>query len=479
MPGNLSWEKVKEVIKQKILRTLGLPGNLSWDKVKGWVMSKITGSLHLPGNISLDTVKSWVVGKLTGNGPAQGPGSGSGGGGGSAFGPSPSSFISRASGTGSFSYRGYGGSQQSIGTTLSTKSGNCVDGTLAQIAEAEKWGIPASMIYTYWNGNPHVAANIGGQVRDIANHSLTGNWGLPPAFGPGDKKTSSTKTTNASSNASITLESNLGTLSTTVATPVKTAMDTANKHAKTGVQNIGDTFNGLISKGSSSFWGAYNAIVPPTNSILRIINAISTALGGKSVGLVSAKAAGGGSNKNKSNSTSGNGRAAAGGINPFAGASKIPRQVIGLANQRLNGYLGTNDVDFTNLTGGDGAMAGFMAFANKLFSSFGYQFYYDHRQNSLLTHEGNCWDLSEGLLAIARIFGLGGSMVHTTWNGIGHMITNIGGRLLDPTDYVLHRNWAPGGQRSAGPAPVTSGNAHPIKLEVNIDMTGVKVICKP
>ena len=473
LPGNLSWDKVKDVIKQKIFNILGLPGNLSWGRVGGWILSKVTGFLHLPGNISVDTIKSWVMGGNSGGG--------SGGSGGAlstaisvgkkilGFGP-PRGPLDIASGSsGSFTYKGYGGSRQSIGTTLSTNSGNCVDGTLAQIAEAEKWGIPASMIFTTWNGGPHVAANIGGQVRDIANYSLTGNWGLPPA-GPGDKKTGTTSTVSKSSKASITLESNLDTLQSTVSTPVKTAMDAANKHAKTGITNVGDTFNSLIGKGGTAFWGAYNAIVPPTNSILRIINAISSALGGKSVGLVSSKSAANGTQAKNNGNTSGNGHAAAGGINPFAGASKIPHQVIGWANQQLNGYLGTSDIDFTNLTGGAGAMAGFMAFANKLFSGFGYQFYYDHRQNSLLTHEGNCWDLSEALLAISRIFGLDGGMIHTTWNGIGHMITNIGGRLLDPTNFVLHHNWAPGGQRSAGPAPTTSNSEKKTNVYLNIDM---------
>lgn len=101
-------------------------------------------------------------------------------------GPSTSSsFTPRASG---FTYQGYSGSRQSIAETMNCMSGNCVDGTLAQVALAQSFGIPAKMIATTWNGNPHVYGRINGVDRDIANHALTGSWSAPPA-GPGESNT--------------------------------------------------------------------------------------------------------------------------------------------------------------------------------------------------------------------------------------------------------------------------------------------------
>ncbi len=89
-----------------------------------------------------------------------------------------SSFISRASG---FTYQGYTGSRKTISQTMDNMSGNCVDGTLAQVALASSFGIPAEMVMATWNGNPHVYGRINGVDRDIANHALTGNWSRPPA----------------------------------------------------------------------------------------------------------------------------------------------------------------------------------------------------------------------------------------------------------------------------------------------------------
>jgi len=89
--------------------------------------------------------------------------------------------IIGAHGPGDFTYEGYGGIGQSINDTLSRMAGNCVDGTLAQLALAQSFGIPAEMIMGTWMDSPHVWARIGGKDRDIANHSLTGSWNPPPA----------------------------------------------------------------------------------------------------------------------------------------------------------------------------------------------------------------------------------------------------------------------------------------------------------
>ena len=105
-------------------------------------------------------------------GPARGPASVKG---------SSSSFFSIASGYSGFRYEGYGGSRKSIANTIGNMSGNCVDGTLAQLSLASSFGIPAEMIMTTWNGNPHVYGRINGVDRDIANHALTGSWSRPPA----------------------------------------------------------------------------------------------------------------------------------------------------------------------------------------------------------------------------------------------------------------------------------------------------------
>lgn len=121
-----------------------------------------------------------IVGQFIQSGGPSVPGRGSGGGGGSAFGPplkGTKSFLNMASG---FTYLPYGGIGQSISQTLSNFAGNCVDGSLAQIALANAWGIPAELIQSTWMGNPHVYARIGGQDRDIANHALTGSWRAPP-----------------------------------------------------------------------------------------------------------------------------------------------------------------------------------------------------------------------------------------------------------------------------------------------------------
>lgn len=163
---NLTLGQVFNYVKTKILGLLHMP-NLSFGQVFDYVKSKITGFLHLP-SISFGDIQSWIMSKIGLGGPA-GP-----------SGPSSASFISSASGSG-FRYRGYTGIGQSLGTTLSTMSGNCVDGTLAQLSLASSFGIPAEMVMTTWNGNPHVYGRINGIDRDVANHALTGSWSRPPA----------------------------------------------------------------------------------------------------------------------------------------------------------------------------------------------------------------------------------------------------------------------------------------------------------
>lgn len=138
-----------------------ITGNLNFSNLASrtamWIYNRISGHLNLS---AVEAVAKQAASAMT-RGPA-GPGG---------------SFLSRASG---FTYYGYAGVGQSIGTTLASGAGNCVDGSLAQIALATSFGIPSELIQTTWRGNPHVYARIGGQNRDIANHALTGSWNPPP-----------------------------------------------------------------------------------------------------------------------------------------------------------------------------------------------------------------------------------------------------------------------------------------------------------
>lgn len=119
----------------------------------------------------------------------QGPGNSS---------PNQKGFISRARGVGdsasnfldnmfsTFKYEEYEGSRKSISQTLKDMSGNCVDGTFAQVWMAGQLGVPMGMDFTTWNGTPHVlGVTDTGRPRDVANRAITGSWDRPPA-GPGD-----------------------------------------------------------------------------------------------------------------------------------------------------------------------------------------------------------------------------------------------------------------------------------------------------
>jgi Phage-related protein len=100
------------------------------------------------------------------------------GGPGAALPRGPATSLSGAYGV---RYESYGGSKKPINETLSCLSGNCVDLTLGQLTLAKAFGIPAEMVMTTWNGNPHVYGRINGIDRDVANHALTGSWSRPPA----------------------------------------------------------------------------------------------------------------------------------------------------------------------------------------------------------------------------------------------------------------------------------------------------------
>ncbi len=186
---NISWGSVSAWVQSKIGH-LRFP-SISWGSISSWVQNHI-GWLHFP-QISWGSVAAWIQSKIP---PFHWP-SGPGG--------FVSGLVNRATsmasnavttiknvtapyspwwGPGDFTYEGYGGSRKSISETIGCLSGNCVDGTLAQMSIASAFGIPSEMIATTWNGGPHVYARIAGRTRDIANHALTGSWSAPPR-GPG------------------------------------------------------------------------------------------------------------------------------------------------------------------------------------------------------------------------------------------------------------------------------------------------------
>jgi len=131
------------------------------------------------------------------------------------------------------------------------------------------------------------------------------------------------------------------------------------------------------------------------------------------------------------------------------------------ANRMGQGFMsshGMPKIDFGNPKAG--MAAAFYAFATNLFKGFSYQFYYNALKGpaaTLSSHSGNCADMSELLIAIANAFGLSGSIVHGTWNGIGHEWANISGiGEMDPTALVKRGSWT--GRPSAGPAPNNYNN---------------------
>lgn len=175
--GTIAWLKkawkdaVKTIQSNPVVAKITQSGAwvINWLK-KQWVNARnfiqslpIVGRFMSSGNIP--GAKTAVSAMTVGGGPG-GPG-----------------FLNMASG---FRYIGYGGMQQSLGQTFASGAGNCVDGTLAQMALADMYGIPAEMIQTTWRGSPHVYARIAGRDRDIANRALTGSWNAPPR-GPGGR----------------------------------------------------------------------------------------------------------------------------------------------------------------------------------------------------------------------------------------------------------------------------------------------------
>jgi hypothetical protein len=138
------------------------------------------------------------------------------------------------------------------------------------------------------------------------------------------------------------------------------------------------------------------------------------------------------------------GGSGAGGL--FEGTPNWINQIMSGANSRATNILGFDLSQFGPLDWNNPA-AIFKAFATALFSQFHYQFYFDDKKSNLQTlmeKSGNCWDTTELLMSLASAFGLGSSMVHGTWDGIGHVWANIQGLgNMDTTAMMVRGNWTP------------------------------------
>lgn len=115
--------------------------------------------------------------------------------------------------------------------------------------------------------------------------------------------------------------------------------------------------------------------------------------------------------------------------------------------------------DFANTTNPlDGSLKLFEAVANKLIDPTVYDFYYNGRYSNLeAIRRGafNCYDGAEILIALGQAMGLSSYMVHGSWNGIGHVAANVGGRIFDTTQKQQRGVWRGSTGVSFGPGPLT------------------------
>lgn len=209
-----TWGDIKGWIQSHMPSWLRFP---SWGDIKSWIQNHMPSWLHFP---SWNDIAYWIKRRIGLGGPGL---AGSGtissaisaaqsvtqhvvgaaqtvwNWGSSTYhhifgGPRVGGVMSKAAGSNkanaldnffsNFTYQAYEGSQKSIAQTIKDMSGNCVDGTLAQLWMAGQLGIPAGAEFTTWLGHPHMLGIVEGAPRDVANHALTGSWSHPPA-GPG------------------------------------------------------------------------------------------------------------------------------------------------------------------------------------------------------------------------------------------------------------------------------------------------------
>lgn len=246
----------------------------------------------------------------------------------------------------------------------------------------------------------------------------------------------------------------ISSLPGTVSLHIGNAINTGKTWVGNGVQWIKDKFWSLVGSAGGAWQGVYNAVRPPIDWIGGKIQWLRNLVGGgsaKSTLTSIGSAAGNALN----NAIHGAGPAAGPGI--FDNTSGITNSIFDGVQNLANGFFGGNAFNVRTMSEGPGAWDAFMNYASNLFSGFDYDFYFDHRQNSLATHTGNCWDLSQALIDIGRVFGFNGSMTHGFWGNVGHMAANFGNRTLDATNWVLHHNWSTPPNFSRGPTGALTG----------------------
>jgi len=149
--------------------------------------------------------------------------------------------------------------------------------------------------------------------------------------------------------------------------------------------------------------------------------------------------------------------------------------IIGRARSLAAGFLDKFGLGNLDLSNPSAALSGaFLGLANKIFSAFHYEFYFNEKYGvlgTLLNRGGNCYDMASLLISLAHGFGLDGHMVPTTWNGIGHVRTWIQGiGNMDPTAFVQRGGWT--SYPSAGPMPEGAGEEVHIHIHYDKDVYG-------
>jgi hypothetical protein len=390
-----------------------------------------------------------VVRVMTGGG-AGGPG---GPGGPYGFSPNISRFSTASGegwGLGPLKYENYLGHKKDPMTAL-MEGGNCVDMSLGLAILAGLNGQKVGIGSGTWNGNNHVWAMINGKAYDPARFALEGNWN-PPARGPGD----STDTENVVTKENVDIGD---------ASAITTTMSSADSAVKNGTRSISGRLRGLSNESRSEWNKVAEATIKPVSRIINILQRLYQATGGQLSGSAGKGVAGGlseGSMKALSSSGS------AGGL--FKGAPNWINTILSNANKGATNILG---FDLGGITDWSNPAGIFKAFATALFRTFHYQFYFDDKksnQETLADRAGNCYDTTQLLMSLASAFGLNSSMVHGTWDGVGHVWANIQGLgNMDSTAMMVRGNWNP---PSAGPGVMEAQGTTKNKVNVNIIMPG-------
>jgi hypothetical protein len=344
-------------------------------------------------------------------------------------------------------YESYAGHQKNPLDAL-VSGGNCVDMSLGLMYMGHMMGLPTRLVSGLWDGGPHVWAEIGGKAFDPARKALQGTW-APPARGPGD-----------SSDVSVDVPG---------VKKVSNTMTSAENVVNTGSNKIAGRLKGLAGEAKTQWDNVANSTIPPVNRILNILQRLFQATGGKLTSNSGSMAAGGlGAGSVK--------ELGSGGAGPgiFNGTGNWINQILGGVNNRASNILGFDLSQFGPLDWSNPAEI-FKAFATALFRTFHYEFYFDDQKSNLQTlmdRGGNCFDTTQLLMSLASAFGLGSSMVHGTWDGVGHVWANIQGLgNMDSTAMMVRGNWNP---PSGGPMPKAAYGGGETHIHFHGDVYGYK-----